>query len=198
MFLDRNGNKLSTAIAIRKICNRIYTIFSELLLYFLNLIGYIPSRTFRKICYKCAGIKIPMSSTIYMGASFFKPSGISIGKDTAIGKNCFLDGRDKLSIGSHTDIASDVCIYNNQHNIHDNNFGNQYGAVEIGNYVFIGPRAIILPSVKIGEGAVVAAGAVVTKDIPAYEVWGGVPAKKINDRKAKKLSYRIGRPMMFQ
>jgi maltose O-acetyltransferase len=70
--------------------------------------------------------------------------------------------------------------------------------VVIGDYVFIGPRAIILPNVKIGRGAVVAAGAVVTKDIPDFEIWGGVPAKKISDRKIKEPNYRLGRAMLFQ
>ena len=51
--------------------------------------------------------------------------------------------------------------------------------------------AIVLQGVKIGDGAVVAAGAVVTKDIPANEVWGGVPAKKIKDRECN-LTYKLG------
>jgi len=55
-----------------------------------------------------------------------------------------------------------------------------------------------LPGVKIGNGAVVAAGAVVTKDIPDFEIWGGVPAKKISERQLKNPNYRLGRPMLFQ
>jgi len=89
-------------------------------------------------------------------------------------------------------------IYNDEHDIHDPNYSNSFGPVIIGDYVFIGPRSIILPSVKIGKGAVVAAGAVVTKDIPDFEVWGGIPAKKISDRNIKNPSYKLGRAMWFQ
>ena len=138
------------------------------------------------------------SSTIHMGANFFKPSGVSIGLDTIIGDNCFLDGRASLTIGNHVDIASQVLIYNDEHDINSETFGNSFGSVTIKDYVFIGPRAIILPGVTIGKGAIVAAGAVVTKDIPDYEIWGGVPAKKISERKIKNLNYTLGRPMLFQ
>lgn len=60
--------------------------------------------------------------------------------------------------------------------------GEEYKQVEIGHDVWIGARATILDGVKIGDGAVVAAGAVVTKDVPSYAIVGGVPAKVIKYR----------------
>ena len=164
----------------------------------LRFVGYIPIHFIRKIFYMISGVKMPFSSTIHYGANFFKPSGVKIGEDSIIGDHAFLDGRAPLCIGSHTDIASQVLIYNDEHDIHDPKFGNSYGAVTIGDYVFIGPRAIILPGVTIGKGAIIAAGAVVTKNIPEYEVWGGVPAKKITDRRLKNPTYHLGRAMWFQ
>jgi len=64
--------------------------------------------------------------------------------------------------------------------------------------VFIGPRAIIMPGVKIGRGAVVAGGAVVTKDVPDFAIVGGVPAKVIGERKNKDPHYNLGRARLFQ
>jgi len=64
--------------------------------------------------------------------------------------------------------------------------------------VFIGPRAIILPGVTVGKGAVVAAGAVVTKDIPDFSIVGGVPAQIIGERKTKDLHYKLGRARWFR
>ena len=133
-----------------------------------------------------------------MWANFFDPGGIHIGDDTIIGDHAFLDGRAPLTIGSHTDIASSVMIYNSEHDLEKEDFSARTEPVEIGDYVFIGPRAIILPGVKIGKGAVVAAGAVVTKDVPDFTIVGGVPAKEIGERKNKDLHYKLGRARLFQ
>lgn len=192
------GQKVTIQNIIPKIFNRIETILLEFWLLVLRIVGYVPIHTFRKIIYQLSGIKMPMSSTIHIGANFFNPEGISIGENTIIGNNIFLDGRAPLTIGNHVDIASEVLIYNDEHDINSPSFGNSFGPVTIKDYVFIGPRAIILPNVTIGKGAVVAAGAVVTKNIPDFEVWGGVPAKKIADRQLKNPNYTLGRAMWFQ
>lgn len=192
------GQKVTPINFVPKVINRLKTIYLELLLLVLKYVGFIPIHTIRKTFYILSGINIPMDSNIYMGANFFNPSGITIGHDSLIGSNTFLDGRAPLTIGNHSSLASEVMIYNDEHNIHSQNYENSFGPVTIGDYVFIGPRSIILPNIKIGDGAVVAAGAVVTKDIPAYEVWGGIPAKKISDRGVKNPNYKLGRAMWFQ
>ena len=195
---DRTGKELNQTEISQKIFTRISTICLEFWLMVLRFVGFIPIHTIRKIFYWASGINIPFNSTIHIGANFFKPSNISIGHDTIIGDHCFLDGRAPLKIGNHVGIASQVLIYNDEHDINSPDYGNSFGPVEIGDYVFIGPRAIILPNIKIGQGAVIAAGAVVTKDIPDFEIWGGIPAKKISDRKINNPNYKIGRAMLFQ
>ena len=120
---------------------------------------------------------------MHIGARFYQPTNITIGTGTIIGDHVTLDGRDNLTIGDHVDIASEVMIFNSRHNIHSNNFESIDGPVTIKDYVFIGPRAIIMPGVTISKGAVVAAGAVVTKSVAKMEIVAGVPAKKINTRK---------------
>jgi len=191
-------HKLTLANLPFKVVNRLQTIFLEFWLLILRLIAYLPSHTVRKLFYLLSGVKIPLtSSTIYQGANFFNPAGITIGFDSLIGDHCFLDGRAALTIGNHVDIASQVLIYTNEHDINSPNFANSFGPVTIDDYVFIGPRVIILPGVHVHRGAVVAAGAVVTKDIPQFEIWGGVPAKKIADRQIKNPTYHHGRPMLF-
>ncbi|NMC77699.1 MAG: acyltransferase, partial [Candidatus Methanofastidiosa archaeon] len=159
---------------------------------------HVPSHMFRKLFYIFSGIKIGKGSTIHMWANFFNPEGISIGEDTIIGDHVFLDGRAPLKIGNHVDIASYVMIYNSEHDIESTTFSAIDAPVEIGDYVFIGPRAIILPGVKVGNGAIIAAGAVVTKDVDSFSVVGGVPAKVIGERKNHDLHYRLGRARLFQ
>ena len=181
-----------------KILRRIRAILLEMDNLILKFVGCIPSHHIRRFFYRIQGMKIGKGSTLHMGAVFYDASKISIGDDSIIGENAVLDGRDKLIIGDHVDIASEVMIYNAEHDINDENFKAIIASVEIGDYVFIGPRAIILPGVKIGRGAVVGAGAVVTKDVPEFAIVGGVPAKVIGERKLKNPMYRLGRAAWFR
>lgn len=197
-FVDKDNQRLGLLLAIQKILVRYYNYFLDFELYLLFLIGYFPSHTIRNICYLLAGIRIGKGSTIHMGARFYQPSNIRIGNGSILGDHIFLDGRGKLTIGDHVDIASGVMIYNSEHDLSDPTMKARSEPVEIGSYVFIGPRAIILPNVKIGEGAVVAAGAVVTKDVPARTIVGGVPAKIIGQRPLKDFHYSLGRARLFQ
>jgi len=198
MFKDKTGKKLTIYQVILKIFNRLSNILLEFEVFCLHLIGFVPVHHIRRFFYRLAGIKIGRGSTIHTGARFYNPKNISIGEDSIIGEGAVLDGRDKLSIGNHVDIASQVMIYNSEHDINDPYFLAKNAPVVIEDYVFIGPRAIILPGVKVGKGAIVAASAVVTKDVPPFSVVGGVPAKIIGERKNKNLSYRLGRAMWFR
>ncbi len=182
----------------RKILRRLNAILLEADNMVLRWIGSFPSHHVRRFFYRVEGMSIGGGSSIHMGAVFYKASNIKIGRDSIIGENAVFDGRDKLIIGDHTDIASEVMIYNAEHDINDKNFAAITAPVEIGDYVFIGPRAVILPGVKIGKGAVVGAGAVVTKDVESFTIVGGVPAKVIGERKLKDPSYKLGRAAWFR
>jgi maltose O-acetyltransferase len=198
IFQDRMGRKLSLGQAISKIFNRFYNYWLDFKLMLLRWVGNIPFHTCRKFFYRLAGVRIGKGSTIHMWARFFQPKNIKIGEDTIIGDHVFLDGRAKLTIGSHVDMASQVLIYNSEHDIEAKDFSAKEEMVEIGDYAFVGPRVVILPGVKVGKGAIIAAGAVVTKDVPDFAIVGGVPAKEIGERKNKDLKYRLGRARLFQ
>ncbi len=198
MFQDKNGNKLTANQALPKIANRVCNYWLDFKLMVLRWIGHIPIHFKRKLFYKFFGMKIGKGSTIHMWANFFQPKNISIGEDTIIGDHAFLDGRAKLTIGNHVDIASSVMIYNSEHDLSKEDFSAIEEPVEIGDYVFISPRVIILPGVKIGKGAIVAAGAVVTLDVPEFTIVGGVPAKPIGERKDKNPHYKLGHARLFQ
>ena len=198
MLTNKYGRKLSYKEAAQKSVNRIINILLDFELMLLRWVGHIPLHFVRRFVYKIAGVKMGKGSTIHMWCNFFYPAGISIGEDTIIGNNAFLDGREKLEIGNHVDIAAQVLIYNSQHDIDTVDFSAKHGEVVIEDYVFIGPRSIILPGVRIGKGAVVAAGAVVTKDVEPFTVVGGIPAKEIRKRNLKNPQYKLGRARLFQ
>lgn len=197
-FFDKNNQKLPVSKAFTKIFGRFFSFFLDLELYLLWIIGYFPSHTVRRLFYFLAGIKLGKGATFHMGARFYKPQNIQVGEGTIIGDHAFFDGRAKITVGKHTDIASEVMIYNSEHDLQDPLFTATEEPVSIGSYVFIGPRSIIMPGVTIGDGAVVAGGAVVTKDVPANAIVGGVPAKVIGERPLKKQNYKLGRARLFQ
>lgn len=189
-----------------KIMRRLTAIWLELITGFLWWgVGNIPLHHVRRFFYRLFGMQIGTGSTLHMGARIYDPRHIIIGEDTIVGEKATLDGRKQLpnsqggiTIGSHTDIASEVMIWSSEHDISSPNFGPIEAKVSIGDYVFIGPRAIILPGISIGSGAVIAAGAVVTKDVPGFSIVGGVPAKEIGQRNQANLQYRLGRARWFQ
>lgn len=197
-FVDKDGQRLTLSSALKKIFIRFYSYILDLELYFLSFVSCFPSHTFRNFFYRLSGIKLGRGAVVHMGARFFLPKNISVGEGSILGDHIFLDGRAKIIIGKHTDIASQVMIYNSEHDLSDPGFQATEEPVHIGDYCFIGPRVIILPGVSIGSGSVVAAGAVVTKDVPSGVIVGGVPAKVIGERPLKEYHYKLGRPRLFQ
>ncbi len=116
-------------------------------------------------------------------------SYLSIGEKTYIGEsNNIRACGGKIIIGNDCLISQNISIIATNHLykkdilIKDNHWCEEKNFVEIGDDVWIGCGAIILPGVKVGQGSIVAAGAVVSKDIPPYAVVAGIPAKIIKYR----------------
>src|SRR5258708_6335784 len=195
---DKTGKILSNQELTEKMVNRLYTIGLEFENMLLRCVGHIPFHHIRRFFYRLDGMRIGKGSSVHMGAVFYNVKNIVIGEDTIIGENTILDGRAQLMIGDHVDIASQVMLYNGQHDVQDESFRGVFTPIVIKDYVFIGPRAIILPGVTIGKGAVVGAGAVVTKDVEDFMIVGEVPAKVIGERRNKELHYRLGRAAWFR
>ena len=198
MLKDKAGQNLSPDQVVNKISKRILAIFEEGILFFVHFISLFPSHTIRKLIYSIISIKIGKASAIHSGATLYTLGGIKIGTDTIIGEKATLDGRGKLVIGNHVDIASEVMIYTSQHDVNSNNFSPILEPVTVKDYVFIGPRSIILPGVTIEKGAIIAAGSIVTKNVSAFSIVAGVPAKQIGERQLTNPNYRLGRPRLFR
>lgn len=146
-------------------------------------IGSIPSQHIRKFLYsRVFGMRLDPTAIIYGGAEVRSPRNVCIGKHTSIGHHAILDGRNGLTIGDNVNLSTGVWIWTLEHDPQSSDFGTAGGPVVIEDYAWVSCRAVILPGVRIGKGAVVAAGAVVTKDVPPYAIVGGVPAKVIGER----------------
>ena len=167
--------------------------FLSLILYY-SFAKFLPASTNRYFR-KCRSVRRFFASKCFdkcgknvnveKGADFGDGSGIVIGDNSGIGVNCSIHG--PLTIGDNVMMGPEVVILTSSHNF-DNIYipmlkqGSSIKSVVIGNDVWIGTRSIILPGVKIGNGVIIGAGAVVTKDIPDYAIVGGVPAKVIRFR----------------
>lgn len=151
----------------------------------IKSIGRIPSQRIRKALYRLCGMQIGERVVIYGGCDFRETYRVQIGQGTIIGNECSIDGRNGVIIGENVNLSTGVRIWTEQHDTQSRNFScdaTRYKTVTIGNRVWLSNNCIVLPGVTIGEGAVVAAGSVVTKDVEAFSIYGGVPAKKIAER----------------
>ena len=160
-----------------------------------NIFSSFPSQTIRIMFLRYMGAHIAKGAAVYGGCEYRNPAGLTIGLGSSIGHRALLDARKGLTIGKNVTLATEVMIWSLQHDYNDLNFASIGGPVVIGDYAWLGSRCLILPNVIIGEGAVVAAGAVVTKNVAPYTIVGGIPAKIIADRKRQEYDYNpsIGR-----
>lgn len=165
--------------------------------FYLNwIISNFPSHTLRIIALRMMGAKIAKDVAIYGGNEYRAPSKLVVGKGSALGHRAILDARRGLVIGENVCFGTEVMIWTLHHDYNDINFKVTGASVIIGSYVWMGSRCIILPGVTIGEGAVIAAGAIVTKDVPAFSIVAGVPAKVVGKRDSKKYDYSPGKYRM--
>jgi len=148
--------------------------------------GRIPSHHIRDFMYRTIWlINLAPKAVIYWGAEIRAGYNLTIGEGSIIGDNALLDARNSIIIGKNVNFSSRVCIYTEHHDHRDPYFGGNSDRsfrVQIDDRAWIGPNVIILHSVHIGEGAVVAAGSVVTKDVPSFAIVAGIPAKIIGKR----------------
>ena len=173
-----------------KIFKKPYTIWEKLFRkgwqrYMLFQVGLVPSHHIRRFIYKALGAELGKNVVFNFRTEIRGINRLKIGSGTIIGDNALLDARRGLTIGKNVNIASDVTIHPGGHNIRDPFFrapALDSSPVVIGDRVYIGARAMILNGVTIGEGAVLCAGCVVTKDVEPYAIVAGVPARKVNER----------------
>lgn len=135
--------------------------------------------------------KLGEGGFVMMNVEFRKGRNISIGDNCFINKRTLLDGRGgQLSIGNNVDIGQETNIWTLSHDPHDDLHAVFGRDVVIEDYVWIASRVTIMPGVRVGRGAVVAAGSIVTKDVLPMSIVAGAPAKVIGERKSG-LKYKL-------
>lgn len=128
--------------------------------------------------------RIAPSASIHSGC-WVTGFRLSAGDHSVINRNCRLDARGGITIGSNVSISPECYLISASHDPHSSSFAgtNKSTAINIHDYVWLGVRAIVLPGVTVGRGAVVGAGAVVTRDVKPMAIVAGNPARVIGQRR---------------
>lgn len=148
-----------------------------------NIIMLLPLH-FLRLFWLRLFMHIGKDSSVLSFVEVRNPKNVFIGNNTIINRHVLLDGRGgRLMIGNNVDIAQETNIWTLEHDLNDDNHQSIGADVCIEDYVWIASRVTILPGVRIGYGAVIAAGAVVTRDVQPHTIVGGVPARPIGIRK---------------
>jgi acetyltransferase-like isoleucine patch superfamily enzyme len=186
--------------------HRLTQIAAHLLNYVSNhVVSRIPSYSCRRAWYQhVMGIEMGRGSAVQLGCYLWSYGPRSnrrlktkIGARSVINRDCCIDVRTGLTIGDDVSISPEVAILTTQHDLNEAEFALQGKRVVIEDHVWIGMRAMVLPGVTIGRGAVIAAGAVVTKDVAPLDIVAGIPARPVG-RRALDPHYRLPDPPMFE
>lgn len=165
---------------------------SDLRFFLVNsVVLWLPSRSVRLFFLRRILSSFGKESSVLRNVEIRSWKNVSIGNNSVINKRVLLDGRGGiLFIGNNVDIAQETNIWTLGHDPHSDTHEAIGGNVIIEDYVWIASRVTILPNVRIGKGAVVASGSVVTKDVPSMCIVAGVPARVIGKRKSR-LLYKL-------
>lgn len=167
-----------------------------------HVVSHVPSRVLRHSWYRrVVGLALAEGAAVHLGTQlwFYGPgqvrrSAVRIGAGTRINEDVVLDCRGGIEIGDHVSISPQVAIVTADHDHQAADFTLRHRRVVIEDHVWIGMRALILPGVRVGRGAVVAAGAVVTKDVEPGWVVAGVPARRVGQRNPDAIGYELNEP----
>jgi maltose O-acetyltransferase len=174
-------------------------LFAGTLLAFLynRGIGRVPSRTARDLYLRAWLAAYGAGAGVQSGCRFLHGRNVALGERVVINFGCLLDGRvHKISIGPDASIGPEATILTLGHDPNSPDFATRGGDVIIGPRAWIAYRAIVLPGVTVGEGAVVAAGSVVTRDVPPFAIVAGSPARIVGERN-RDLTYTLNyRPFL--
>jgi len=177
------NDKFSDLSFIDKIKFELYMIEQSILGLIPGVIGYYLRRKFFQRNLKKVGIHFSIS----MFCDITWPNNVCIGNNSGMSKFGYIDGSGNVNIGNDVLIGPNVKIISSSHNKYTTKIptrlqGWSYSRINIKNNVWIGSNAIILMGVTIGNNSIVAAGSVVTKDVPSNTIVGGIPAKIIKKR----------------
>jgi putative colanic acid biosynthesis acetyltransferase WcaF len=142
----------------------------------------LPSSAIRTSLLRLFGARIGQHAVIKPGVVVKYPWHLSIGDDCWIGEDCWIDNLTTVKIGSNVCVSQGAYLCTGNHDWTDPAFGLVIAPIEIRDGAWAGAKCLLMPGVVLGEGAVAAAGSVVSGRVPGYEVYAGNPAVFVKRR----------------
>lgn len=154
--------------------------------YFTNLIffksGWFPINGLKTMLLKVFGAKLGNGVVIKPGVSIKYPWKLRIGDFCWIGENVWIDNLSFVSLGDHVCLSQGAMLLTGNHNYKQATFDLMIGEIILENGVWIGAQAIVTPGVNCFSHAILTVNSVATKDLDAYSIYQGNPAKKVKER----------------
>jgi acetyltransferase-like isoleucine patch superfamily enzyme len=149
-----------------------------------HVVNRIPLAAPRMRAYAALGVRLAdvRSGVIMLGTEVFAPRRLEIGAGTIVGPRCLLDARGGIKLGRNVNVTGHTRFMTAKHDVHDPDFQAIFDPAVVGDRAWIALGATILGGVTIGEGAVVAANATVTRDVAPFAIVAGTPARPVGER----------------
>lgn len=169
------------------ILNELDTLLTFWLMTLTNLLGWnrVANKILRPAILRFFGFSFGPKCCLFPGMRIFsRRDRIRVGKHVFINQNCFFDAAAPITIGDYCQIGFYVCLITSSHELisRPNQLRRPTAApITIEDGVWIGANVTVLPGIRIGQGAIIAAGAMVTRDVPPYKIVAGIPARVIGD-----------------
>lgn len=157
---------------------------------------WMPSGRLRRLALRLAGVRLAPGAVVHQGVRLMARGRLSVGEGSVVNRGTLIDNRSPVDIGRHVSIAHDCRIYTTGHDHQAPDFGIRTAPVVVEDHAVLYAGAVLMPGVTVGRGAVVLPFSVVTGDVPAMAVVGGVPAVPRGTRTGE-LNYRLDHDYWF-
>jgi putative colanic acid biosynthesis acetyltransferase WcaF len=141
-----------------------------------------PFHAWRSFVLRSFGAKLGQDVHIYPKASIWAPWNLTCGDGATIADEAVIYNPERITLGSHAIVSQQAYLCGATHDYEDPNFPLVASPISVGSYAWICARATVQPGISVGEGAVLALGAVATQNLQEWTVYGGIPARKIKMR----------------
>ena len=155
------------------------------------LLKWVPGFSTRRGLLRVYGVRVTPTSHVHRGLRLSAKGRLTIGANTVVNRDCFFDNRVDIRIGDSVSVAHGCRIYTLGHDIQADDFALKGAPVIIEDHAVLFAHAMVMPGVTIRRGAVVYAGAVISRDVPAFAVVAGNPARVVRARPEEACRYEL-------